>query len=455
MPVFDWKDKYSVPKPLRGLLEKLEGSGYEAYIVGGAVRDILLGKDPDDFDITTSATPSETISVFGEKNCHPTGIAHGTVTVVWEGTPYEVTTFRIDGEYNDARHPEQVLFTRNLEEDVKRRDFTINAMAMSKDSQLIDLCEGVSDLEKGLIRTVGEPKIRFEEDALRILRALRFAAQLGFSIDPETEKEIFALRGSLQKLSSERIWQELRKLLCADHAVEILRAYFDVFAEIIPEITPMKGFEQKNPHHIYDVWEHTLVAMEHVPGDVILRTTMLLHDIAKPLCFQLGDDGIGHFYGHQRVSADLADEILRRLKVDTKTRETVVELVKIHDMTLEPERRIVRKRLSRFGEEMLRLLISVKRADIKAHSSLSQYRLAEIDGFEALMNEVIEEAMCFSYSDMEVDGKDLMELGIPPGPHLGEIKKQLLDEIMEETIPNEKELLLLRAQAIWENFEEN
>ncbi len=454
MPVFDWKDKYSVPKPLRGLLEKLEGSGYEAYIVGGAVRDILLGKDPDDFDITTSATPSETISLFGEKNCHPTGIAHGTVTVVWEGTPYEVTTFRIDGEYNDARHPEQVLFTRNLEEDVKRRDFTINAIAMSKDSQLIDLCEGVSDLEKGLIRTVGEPKLRFEEDALRILRALRFAAQLGFSIDPETEKEIFALRGSLKKLSSERIWQELRKLLCADHAAEIFRTYFDVFAEIIPEIAPMKGFEQKNPHHIYDVWEHTLVAMEHVPGDVILRTTMLLHDIAKPLCFQLGEDGIGHFYGHQRVSADLTDEILRRLKVDTKTRETVVELVKIHDMTLEPERRIVRKRLARFGEEMLRLLISVKRADIKAHSSLSQYRLLEIDGFEALMNEVIEEAMCFSYSDMKVDGKDLMELGIPPGPHLGEIKKQLLDEIIEETISNEKELLLLRAQAIWENSKE-
>ncbi|MBR2751664.1 MAG: HD domain-containing protein [Clostridiales bacterium] len=450
MPSTDIKNRYIVPEKLQKLLECLESHGFEAYIVGGAVRDIFLGKEPYDFDVATSAEPEEVMSVFGKENCHPTGLSHGTVTVVWESVPIEVTTFRIDGEYLDARHPQEVLFTRNLEEDVKRRDFTINALALSKDSVLVDHCGGREDLEKGLIRAVGDPKIRFEEDALRILRALRFASQLGFSIEEETEKQIFLKKDSLSRLSVERVWQELSKLFCGKFATDILRRYIDVIAVVIPEIVPMKGCNQYNPHHIYDVWEHSLVAMENVPGDLILRVTMLLHDVAKPQCFQRGEDGIGHFYGHQKKGADMADAILRRLKVDTKTRETIVTLIKIHDVALEPSLHIVRRRLNQYGEDILRKLIQVKRADIKAHSELSSYRFPEIDRFEEMVDSVIKESLCFSYADMQVSGKDLIGLGIPSGPVLGEIKKQLLDEIIEETVPNEKEALLLRAQSIWE-----
>lgn len=456
MPSIDLKNRYIVPSKLRGLLEKLESRGFEAYIVGGAVRDIFLGKDPFDFDVTTSATPSEIMEVFGEEHCHPTGIAHGTVTVVWEGEPVEVTTFRIDGEYSDARHPENVVFTRNLQEDVKRRDFTINALALSKDSVLTDHCGGLDDLEKGEIRAVGDPKVRFEEDALRILRALRFAAQLGFSIEKATEEQIFLQKESLSLLSAERVWQELGKLYCGEKATDILRRYADVIAVVIPELMPMVGCEQHNPHHIYDVWEHSLVAMDCVPkDDLVLRVTMLLHDIAKPVCFTMDENGVGHFYGHQKKGADMADAILQRLKVDNETRETVVTLVKIHDSTLDPDLRIVRRRLNQYGEVLLRKLIAVKRADIAAHSGLSLYRISEIDAFEALMEQVIRESMCFSFSDMKIDGKDLIGIGIPSGPLIGEIKKQLLDDIIDEVVPNEKEPLLLRAQALREKMNRN
>jgi len=446
------KINYTVPAEIRGILEQLEQRGFEAYIVGGAVRDILLDKVPYDFDITTGATPEEVMEVFGEQNCHPTGIAHGTVTVVRKGTPYEITTFRVDGEYNDARHPQEVRFTKNLQEDVKRRDFTINALALTKDSVLADSCGGLDDLRDHVIRAVGDPKTRFEEDALRILRGLRFASQLGFSIEEETAKQIRLQKDSLARLSAERIWQELSKLFCGKYATDILRSYSDVISVMIPEIAPMKGFEQHNPHHIYDVWEHSLVAMENVPEDLILRATMLFHDIAKPQCFFMGEDGNGHFYGHQKAGADMADTILRRLKADTKTRETVVELIRLHDIVLEPDIHIVKRRLNQYGEDLLRKLIQVKRADIGAHSEISKYRFLEIDRFEELMEEVLKDAMCFSFSDMDISGKDLIRLGIPPGPVLGEIKKQLLSDIIDEKIPNEKEALLLRAQAIWSDL---
>ena len=442
---------YKLPKEIEMLLRRLSGHGYEAYVVGGAVRDILIGKTPEDYDVTTSALPEEVIAVFGEKYCHPTGIAHGTVTVVSEGVPVEVTTFRIDGDYMDSRHPDHVSFTRSLEEDVKRRDFTINALALSSDGTVIDYCGGVEDLRKRLLRTVGDPKQRFSEDALRILRGLRFAAEHGFKIEKETSAMMIRKKDSLSDLSVERIWKEFSKLICGTYCASVLRRYFEIFTVFLPEIAPMRGFEQHNPHHIYDVWEHTLAAMTYVPATVTLRAAVLFHDIGKPQCFELGEDGVGHFRGHPKVSAVMADAILRRLKADNDTRETVVLLVKAHDVPLEPVMKSVRRRLAQYGEERVRLLLEVKRADISAHSARSAYRISELSRFETLLDQAIKEQLCISYSSMDINGKDLIDLGIPPGVRLGSIKKQLLNEIIEGTLKNEKTSLLQRAEAIWKD----
>ncbi len=449
MSLLRTKVDYALPQPVAALLSRLQENGYEAYVVGGAVRDILLAKAPGDYDVATSALPAEVISVFGEKHCHPTGLSHGTVTVISEGTPVEVTTFRVDGDYADSRHPENVSFSRSLEEDVKRRDFTINAMALSADGSLLDYYGGMEDLKNRILRTVGDPKARFSEDALRILRALRFAAELGFVIEEKTSAEIFRQKESLLSLSAERIWKEFSRLICGSFCAPILRKYFDVFTVIIPEIAPMKGFEQHNPHHVFDVWEHTLAAMTYIPPTPVLRMAILLHDIGKPSCFEIGEDGVGHFRGHPKVSAAMAEEILSRLKVDTETRETVVLLVKAHDVPLDPVLKNVRRRLAQYGEERVRLLLEVKRADISAHSLKSAYRLAELSRFEVLLNKTIEEQLCFSFASMEVNGKDLIGIGIPAGTRLGSIKKQLLNEIIDGVLPNEKTALLQRAQDIW------
>lgn len=446
------KVTYTLPLPVTRLLSRLRGSGFEAYVIGGAVRDILLGKNPGDYDVATSAEPSEVISVFGEKYSHPTGISHGTVTVVSDGMPIEVTTFRVDGDYTDSRHPEEVRFTRSLKEDVRRRDFTVNALALSEDGTVIDHFGGIKDLKDRILRTVGDPKARFEEDALRILRALRFSAEYGFSIEKETSDEIFRQKDSLLHLSAERIWKEFSRLICGPFCAPILRKYFDVFTVIIPEIAPMRGFEQNNPHHVFDVWEHTLAALTVIPPTPVLRTAILFHDIGKPSCYELGEDGVGHFRGHPKVSAAMTETILQRFKVDTDTKETAVLLVKAHDVPLEPNLKSVRRRLAQYGEEKVRLLLEVKRADISAHSMKSAYRLPELDRFEKMLDQAIRDQLCFSYASMAIDGKDLIEMGIPAGTRLGSIKKQLLNEIIDGVLPNERSALLRRAQVIWENI---
>ncbi|MBR5417509.1 MAG: HD domain-containing protein [Clostridiales bacterium] len=446
------KVTYTLPLPVTRLLSRLRENGFEAYVVGGAVRDILLGKTPEDYDVATSAEPSEVISIFGEKFSHPTGISHGTVTVVSDDMPIEVTTFRVDGDYVDSRHPEEVRFTRSLQEDVRRRDFTVNALALGEDGMVVDYFGGIKDLEARVLRTVGDPKERFEEDALRILRALRFSSEYGFFIEKSTSDEIFRQKDSLLHLSVERIWKEFSRLICGSFCAPILRKYFDVFSVIIPEIAPMQGFEQNNPHHIFDVWEHTLAAMMVVPPTVVLRAAILFHDIGKPSCYELGEDGIGHFRGHPKVSAVMTEEILQRFKVDTDTKETVVLLVKTHDVPLEPNLKSVRRRLAQYGEEKVRLLLEVKRADISAHSMKSAYRLPELDRFETMLDQAIKDQLCFSYASMAIDGKDLIEMGIPAGTRLGAIKKQLLNEIIDGVLPNEKTALLQRAQAIWESI---
>lgn len=446
--------KYPLPEQVKYLLSTIENHGHEAYVVGGAVRDILLGDAPEDYDVTTSATPDEIVAIFGVEQCHPTGLAHGTITVVLDHYPIEVTTFRVDGTYSDARHPDEVRFSRSLKEDLCRRDFTINAMAMDRDGNVTDLYGGIEDLKRGLIRTVGDPKRRFEEDALRILRALRFSAEHGFSIEEKTAEEILAQRGELAHLSAERIWKEFSRLLCGMYCVPILRKYFDVFAEVIPEIRPMRGFDQRNPHHIYDVWEHTLVSVISVHPDLILRLTMLMHDIGKPECFEIDAEGIGHFRGHMKISAQIADTVLRRLKVDNETRETTVLLIKAHDVAMTPvSLRLVRRRLAQYGEENLRRLLEVKRADTLAHSRKSAYRLSELDRFEQLLNQAIEEKLCFSLADLAISGKDLIQIGMTPGTALGRVKRMLLDEVIDGKIANEKTALIARAQALQEEIQ--
>ncbi len=439
----------SLPHQVEKLLTTIEAKGYEAYVVGGAVRDLLLGDSPDDYDVTTSATPEEVLTIFGERACHLTGIAHGTITVVIDHYPIEVTTFRVETTYSDARHPDQVQFTRSLKEDVKRRDFTINAMALDARGNIYDFFDGISDLEHGLIRTVGDPKQRFEEDALRILRALRFAAEHGFAIEEATSREILIQRSALAHLSVERIWKEFSRLICGMYCAPILRRYSDVFVEFIPEIAPMQGFDQRNPHHIYDVWEHTLVSVISVPPELILRLTMLLHDIGKPSCFTADADGVGHFLGHMKISAEMAEQILRRMKADNETRETTVLLIKAHDVAMTPiSIRLVRRRLAQYGEKNLRRLLEVKRADTLAHSPKSAYRLIEFDHFEELLDRVLQEKMCFSYDDLAISGKDLIRIGMRPGVAIGQVKKQLLDEVIDGKLQNEKEVLLARAKIL-------
>lgn len=442
---------YELPCSVKTVLLELRKAGYEAYVVGGAVRDILLSISPSDYDVTTSAVPEEVIKVFGEKNCHATGIAHGTVTVVVGHEPIEVTTFRVDGEYKDGRHPDQVRFSRSLEEDVLRRDFTFNALALDENGVVRDYCDGISDLEKGLVRAIGDPKKRFEEDALRILRAIRFAAQHSFTIEEDTAKEIHLLKESLKLLSAERIWQEFQKFMLgdADAVRDLLFEYADVFAVIVPEIEPMFGFEQKNPHHIYDVWTHTIVSVQHTSPDLILRMTMLLHDIGKPHSFTMDENGVGHFKGHQKISAEMSDAILKRLKVDTSTREKIILLVKNHDNPLLPSKKIARRRLAQYGEEMLRKLLAVKRADMSAHSKESAYRFEELSQFEVLLDQVLEEKLCYSYAMLDIDGHELIQAGIPQGVIIGDIKKRLLDEVIEEVLPNERKALVQRALEMY------
>ena len=326
-------------------IERLRAAGHEAWIVGGCVRDVLLGRTPTDYDLTTSALPEETEAVFAGERLIETGLQHGTVTVLLEGVPLEITTYRVDGGYTDARHPDGVTFTRSLREDAARRDFTINAMAYAPGEGLQDFFGGQADLSAGVIRAVGEADRRFQEDALRILRAIRFASVLGFELDPETDAAGRRNAPLLQKISVERVFVELSKLLCGPGAGKILRAYPDILGVVLPELTPTVGFAQHNVHHCYDVYTHTAVAVDHVPPEVTLRLAALFHDLGKPATFSMGEDGQGHFYGHPKVSAALAEQILLRLRAPKRLREEVVRLVEVHDWPLSTEPRLIRRRL--------------------------------------------------------------------------------------------------------------
>ena len=422
------------------ILELLERAGYEAYLVGGCVRDLLRGKAPADWDITTSALPEQIMALFGAAAL-PTGLRHGTVTVRRGGASFEVTTYRLDGAYADCRHPDAVTFTRSLREDLKRRDFTVNAMAMNRMGELVDLFGGREDLRAGVLRCVGTPRQRFSEDALRILRALRFSAVLGFSVEAETAAAARALAPRLRLVAAERLREELLKLLCGKDATRVLLEYPDVLGVMLPELLPSVGCDQRNRHHCYTVWEHIARSVGYIAPKPVLRMTMLLHDLGKPACMTLDEAGEGHFKGHAAVSFRIGQEILQRLRFDKRSAERILTLVKRHDAPIEPTERAVRRLLNRLGEEGVRQLLQVKRADNLAQAPAYHGRQQEIDALEALLDRILARDECFSLRQLAVGGEDLLALGYR-GREIGDALRFLLEQVLDGALPNEKEALL-------------
>lgn len=431
-----------LPKEVRDAMVRLENAGYEAYAVGGCVRDEILGKMPTDWDIASSALPEETESVFDRERIIETGKKHGTVTVVIGKIPLEITTFRVDGNYLDGRRPERVSFTKSVEEDLSRRDFTMNAMAYNESRGVVDPFGGKADAEAGIIRAVGDPEKRFREDALRIMRALRFASVLGFEIEPETERALFECRRLLKNVSPERISAELLKLLCGQNARRVLLKYTEILGVILPELLPMKGFEQRNPHHVYDVFEHSAAAVENVPPKAALRLSALLHDAGKPKCFTVDENGIGHFYGHAEISAAMAEAAADRLRIDSAMKKEAVSLVKYHGAQIEPNKKSVRRALNKFTPELFFELLLLKRADAAACDPERPVDEEYFSSLESMAREIIEEGQCFSLKNLAVNGDDLIAAGFAPGRELGTALTILLDKVMNEELPNEKEALL-------------
>lgn len=431
---------FDIAEAAKQVLESLESSGYEAWLVGGCVRDLLMGQTPKDWDIATDATPEQVTKVFRDRSLIETGLKHGTVTVVTDHFPIEITTFREDGVYSDQRRPDTVCFTKSLLADLARRDFTINALAYHPVRGVIDCFDGMQDLSAKQLRCVGDPTQRFSEDALRILRGLRFAATLSFQIEEETAAAIHRERERLQAISAERITAEMNALLMAEQVKPVLLEFADVIGVFIPEILPMIGFQQHNDHHVYDVWEHSVVAVDHCPYDLIVRWAALLHDIGKPACFSLDEDGVGHFYGHSAESERLADKILRRLKFPNAQLQEIKTLVGCHDLPLKDQRRTARRYLARFGETVLKRLIALKRADNFALAPAYLSRQSDYDRFAELVENLLEEGACCSLADLQIKGGDLLRLGFQ-GAEIGQTLQRLLERVIDETLPNEEEEL--------------
>ena len=431
-----------LPADVSFVINELEKSGYEAFAVGGCVRDSLRGESPHDWDICTSALPEDTLRVFAGSNVIETGLKHGTVTVILDHKPYEITTYRSEGEYSDNRRPDTVSFLTDIRGDLSRRDFTINAMAYSARTGVVDFFGGIGDLENGVVKCVGDPDKRFGEDSLRIMRAMRFASTLKMTIDGETAKAMLHNRALLGKISAERIASELNKMIMGAYVYDVFSEHAQIIFEIIPELAPTLNFAQDNPHHSFDVFTHTVLSIAYAPFDLCVRLALLFHDIAKPEC-HTHEDGVSHFYGHAQVSVDIARSVLSRLKYDNETSSTVKKLVLYHDSDMLPSRKHIKRWLNRLGEAKLRQLMEVKRADVMAQSELKQNeRLKGLHDVSLVIDEILQEQQCFSLKDLAVDGRDLLAAGIPQGRQIGEIMKLLLDLVIEEEIENSKDALL-------------
>lgn len=486
----------------RPVLQRLESAGFEAWLVGGCVRETLRAEagqtdalpptdigittdalPPTDIDITTNALPEETCRVFSDLQVIETGLKHGTLTVLLPSMtpapeaaadtlppmtpaphriPIEITTFRVDGAYSDGRHPDQVLFVASLTEDLRRRDFTINAMAMDQRGKIADPFGGQADLNAGIIRAVGDPDTRFREDGLRILRALRFAAVLDYEIEPETEAALKRQAPLLRGISAERIFAELKKLVCGKAAGRVIRRYIDVLAVVIPQMTPMKGFEQHNPYHKYDVLEHCIRAMEAVrpvtperadeietaAPEACMKLAALLHDIGKPEVYSVDENDIGHFYGHPEAGTKIVRQIMEQLKADRATSERMETLIRHHDMVFQEDDRLLKRWLNRYGPQVLLEILEIKRADNIATGNVSRDLLDKFDRIEKQIRQLIQEKACFSIRDLKISGKDLIGAGVPEGPRIGRILSGLLEEVIDGTCPNEREDLLARAEEL-------
>ena len=509
----------------RPVLQRLEEAGFEAWLVGGCVREALraelgqsteLGQIPaTDIDITTNALPEETCQVFSDMQVIETGLKHGTVTVLLEPeasdapeassaedsassagspepetpaparTPIEITTYRVDGSYSDGRHPDQVRFVMSLTEDLRRRDFTVNAMAMDQRGDIADPFGGQADLEAGIIRAVGDPDARFQEDGLRILRALRFASVLDYQIEAETDAALRRRANLLKGISAERIFAELKKLVCGKAAGRVVRGYFDVLTVVLPEMAPMKGFEQNNPYHRYDVLEHCIRAMEAVrpaepeqgpdkeqdkeqagptqtdaaeskapaqatgtAPDYCMKLAALFHDIGKPQTYSVDEKGIGHFYGHPQAGTKIVRQIMQNMKADRFTSERLDTLIRYHDLVFQEDDRLLKRWMNRYSPQILLEILEIKRADNIATGNATRELLDKFDRIKKQILRLIQDKVCFSIRDLEINGKDLIEAGLPEGPEVGRILTALLEEVIDGTCPNEREALLARAGEV-------
>ena len=431
-----------LPTFVLSAMERLEQNGYECYLVGGCVRDLLLHKAPNDWDICTIADPETVCRIFDDVTCVKTGIAHGTITVIWEQIPLEITTYRTEGVYSDNRHPDRVDFVRSIEEDLNRRDFTVNAIAYHPKRGLLDFHGGIDDLNQSVLRCVGNAEKRFTEDALRILRGLRFASCYGFAIEEQTAAAMKTCMPLLKCVSAERVKAEWDRLLCGKDVEKVLQTFPEAVFEIIPEMRQMLCFEQHNPHHRFTVWDHTLYAVSHCEPTLVVRLALLLHDIAKPACFTTDDDGIGHFYAHATKGANIAKTVLDRLRYDRKTAERVYLLVKYHDMVIPKEKKVLRRWLFKYGEEFLRQLLAVRDGDSRALAlDLVQDRLKDQEDIRRLLDEILEEDSCFSLKQLAINGNDVKALGFT-GEAIGETLQWALEQVMNEQLSNEREILL-------------
>ena len=431
-----------LPENVLTCISALENAGFEAYAVGGCVRDSLLGLIPHDYDLCTNALPAQTAALFPGHTLVRSGEKHGTIGVVFGKEVIEITTFRTEGGYQDSRHPGWVQFVPNVQEDLSRRDFTVNAMAYNPQTGYIDPFGGQDDLQKGILRAVGEPATRFTEDALRILRGVRFGVRFSLTPTEDTLAAMNALSPLMDNLARERVFDELCKLLPLLKAAD-LETYAAILTQVIPPLAPTLGFDQKNPHHIYNVYTHTAHVVENAPKDLAIRWAAILHDCGKPGSFTLDEKGIGHFYGHADTSAQMADKLLLTLKAPTALRERVVFLIEKHMTPLEPDKKLLRRRLGQYGIEALQQLVALQKADCIGTGTHGGDRFAEIP---VLIEELLQEQACLTIKDLAVNGKDLQEIGFIPGKEMGACLQSLLEQVQDEKLPNEKEALLAAAK---------
>ena len=441
--------KIVLPKNVKKIIDILNKNNFEAFIVGGCVRDSIIGLIPHDWDICTNAKPEEIKKCFANFNTFDSGIKHGTISIVIDSEVYEVTTYRIDGTYSDNRRPDSITFTSDIAKDLARRDFTINAIAYNEQCGLIDPYGGREDLSDKIIRCVGSPDFRFNEDALRIIRALRFASVYDFVIENETSKSICKNADLLKNIAVERISVEFNKLLCGNGAEEILNNYSDVIAVFIPEIKPMFDYSQHTKHHNRDLWRHTTYSVKSIDNTPVLRMSMFLHDIGKPKACKRDEDGTCHFKGHPKYSAEMAETILRRLKYPTEFIETCITLIKYHDVRFNGSKRQLRHVMSAIGDKNVELLLKIQRADIMAQSDYKhKEKLEKLDLACRVYEEVLADKDCFTLKQLKINGNDIKKLRVTEGVKIGKILKILLSLVIEDKLENKKSALVNKAEEI-------